>query len=49
MQCFLNKPDLDKGDTTLFMEVHLLPQTSEQATQSDSKGARAAELARNCQ
>lgn len=46
LHCFLNKSDLDKGDTTLFMEVHLLPKPPKQAAKSDYRGARAAERAR---
>jgi hypothetical protein len=42
LHCFLNKPDLEKGDTALFMEVHLLPKPVKQAAQSDSRGSRAA-------
>lgn len=43
LHCFLNKSDLDKGDTTLFMEVHLLPKPLKPvATQSYARGLRAA-------
>jgi hypothetical protein len=46
LHCFLNKPDLDKGDTTLFMEVHLLPKPLKPVvTQSDARGLRVAERA----